>query len=71
MVKYGMKPIDALRSATSIAAELLGIDDVTGTIEEDKSADIMAFTGDPLHDIRVVQKAKFVMKEGKIYIEKN
>jgi imidazolonepropionase-like amidohydrolase len=70
MVKYGMKPIDALRSATSIAADLLGIGDVNGTIEKGKSADIIAFAGDSLNDIRVVQKAGFVMKEGEIYIEK-
>jgi imidazolonepropionase-like amidohydrolase len=70
MVKCGMKPIDALKSATSIAAELLGFSEVTGTIEKDKAADIIACAGDPLNDIRVVQKVGFVMKDGKIYNEK-
>ncbi|MFQ6112911.1 MAG: amidohydrolase family protein [bacterium] len=70
MVRYGMKPIDALRSATSIAAELLGISEITGTIEKNKSAEIIAFAGDPLVNITAVQKVSFVMKEGTIYLEK-
>jgi imidazolonepropionase-like amidohydrolase len=70
MVQYGMKPIDALRSATSVAAEVLGIGDETGTIEKSKSADIIAFAGDPLKDIRAVQAISFVMKEGNIFLEK-
>lgn len=68
MVKYGMKPLDVLKSATFIAAELLDLVNVTGTIENGKSADIIAVTGDPLKDISVLQKVVFVMKEGKVYV---
>ncbi len=67
MVKYGMKTIEALKSATSVAAELLGIEKETGTIEKGKSADIIAFKGDPLRNVSVVEKVQFVMKEGKVY----
>ena len=70
MVKYGMKPIDVLKSATSVAADLLGIESETGTIEKGKSADIIAFSGDPIKDISVVGNVKFVMKEGKVYKNK-
>jgi imidazolonepropionase-like amidohydrolase len=71
MVKYGMKPIEALKSATAIAADLLGISEITGTIEKNKTADLIACAGDPLSDIRAVQKVAFVMKDGKIYSEEN
>ena len=67
MVRYGMKPADALRSATSTAAALLNVSDITGTIEAGKSADIIAIRGDPLDDIRSVQHVLFVMKEGKVF----
>ena len=69
MVRYGMKPIDVLKSATSVAADLLGIQDETGIIERGKSADIIAFKGDPLKDISIVENIKFVMKEGKVYLD--
>jgi imidazolonepropionase-like amidohydrolase len=71
MVCYGMKPIEALKSATAVAADLLGISVLTGTIERNKAADLIAGEGDPLSDIRVVQKVAFVMKGGKIYSEEN
>ncbi|MDZ7291344.1 MAG: amidohydrolase family protein [candidate division KSB1 bacterium] len=70
MVRYGMKPGDALKSATSVAAELLGISEIVGTIEKDKCADLIACLGDPLQDIRVTQKVSFVMKEGKIFLHR-
>lgn len=68
MVSHGMKPIDALRSATSVAAELLGIEGVTGSLEPGKLADIIAVSGDPTTDISAVEHVTFVMKEGKIYV---
>jgi imidazolonepropionase-like amidohydrolase len=67
MVRYGMKPADSLRSATSTSAALLNVSDITGTIEAGKSADIIAFRGDPLDDIRSLQHVLFVMKEGKVF----
>jgi imidazolonepropionase-like amidohydrolase len=69
MVRYGMKPADSLRSATSTSAALLNVSDITGTIEAGKSADIIAFRGDPLDDIRSLQHVLFVMKEGKVFKE--
>ena len=66
MVRYGMKPIDALRAATSTSAALLGVSDVTGSIEVGKSADLVAFDGDPLTDISSIEKPFLVMKEGRV-----
>jgi imidazolonepropionase-like amidohydrolase len=70
MVRYGMRPVDALRSATVTSATLLGLSSVAGTIEPGKSADLIAFKGNPLEDIRVVQHVSFVMKEGIIYVNR-
>ena len=67
MVERGMKPIDALKAATSADAELLGLADRIGKLEPGKLADIVAVPGDPTQDIRQTSKVKFVMKEGRIY----
>lgn len=67
MVKAGMSEMDALKSATIIAAELIGIEDKTGSIEEGKWADLIAVKGNPLEDISLLEEVEFVMKEGKIY----
>jgi imidazolonepropionase-like amidohydrolase len=67
MVKYGMSPAQALRSATMTAAELLGMQDHIGSIEPGKYADIVAVPADPLHDIRQLEKVDFVMKGGEVY----
>ncbi|WP_271783238.1 metal-dependent hydrolase family protein [Aquimarina algiphila] len=67
MVKAGMTEIDAIKSATIIAAELIGIEDNTGSIKEGKWADIIAVKGNPLEDITILEKVEFVMKSGKIY----
>ena len=67
MVEHGMKPLAALRAATSADAELLGLADRMGALEQGKFADIIAVPGDPAQDIRVTSNVKFVMKEGKIY----
>lgn len=67
MVKYGMTPIQAIRSATSNAAELLGKSNLLGSLQAGKYADIIAVAGDPLADIRALEHVHFVMKEGKIY----
>lgn len=66
MVKYGMTPIQALRSATSVNAELFGIADRVGTLEPGKLADLVAVPGDPVADITVTRKVFFVMKEGQV-----
>ena len=64
MVKWGMTPAQAIQSATSSAAELLGWSDQVGTIEAGKFADIIAVSGDPLKDVTVLEKVDFVMKGG-------
>jgi imidazolonepropionase-like amidohydrolase len=64
MVKFGMTPAQAIRSATVTAAELLGMRDSLGTIEAGKLADIVAVPGDPLTDISLMEKVDFVMKGG-------
>jgi imidazolonepropionase-like amidohydrolase len=66
-VENGMTPMQAIRSGTSVAAELLGWSDTAGTIEPGKWADIVAVSGDPLQDITELQKVKFVMKGGVIF----
>jgi imidazolonepropionase-like amidohydrolase len=66
-VQYGMTPMQAIRTGTSVAAELLGWSDKTGTIEAGKWADIVAVGGDPLKDITELQRVKFVMKGGAVY----
>jgi len=67
MTEAGMPPLEVLRSATLSAAELVGISDKTGTIEKGKWADIVAVDGDPVKDISVMGKIKFVMKSGVVY----
>jgi imidazolonepropionase-like amidohydrolase len=67
MVKYGMTPLQAIQAATSAAADLLGHSNELGSIKPGKYADIIAVTGDPLTDIRVLENVQFVMKDGKVY----
>jgi imidazolonepropionase-like amidohydrolase len=66
MVKYGMTPMQAIRSATSNAAELLEMKNDIGSISQGKFADLVAVKGDPLSDISLLQKIDFVMKGGQI-----
>jgi len=66
-VNYGMSPMQAIRTGTSAAAELLGWSDKMGTIEAGKWADIIAVSGDPLKDITELQRVKFVMKSGAVF----
>jgi imidazolonepropionase-like amidohydrolase len=67
LVKFGMTPAQAIRAATSMAAELLGTQSEVGTIEAGKLADIVAVPGDPLTDVSLMEKAEFVMKGGVVY----
>jgi imidazolonepropionase-like amidohydrolase len=66
MADLGMPPIEALRSATSLDADLFGIAQKVGTLEKGKLADIVAMPGDPTTDITATERVSFVMKEGKI-----
>jgi imidazolonepropionase-like amidohydrolase len=63
----GMTPLEALQSATTHAADLMGWSDRTGTLDSGKWDDIIAVSGDPLKDITVLQKVNFVMKSGIVY----
>ncbi|MCB2113742.1 MAG: amidohydrolase family protein [Parvularculaceae bacterium] len=67
MVKYGMTPMQALKSATSLAAEALGQEKMLGRISPGYAADIIAVDGDPLADVSVLESVDFIMKEGEIY----
>src|SRR5215471_1117949 len=67
MVKYGMTPAQAIRSATTTAAEMLGMQNDLGSIAAGKFADLVAVKGDPLSDIGWLQKIDFVMKGGEVY----
>jgi imidazolonepropionase-like amidohydrolase len=67
MVEYGMKPLDAIRSATISAAELLGRDKELGVIAKDAFADVVAVAGDPRSDVKLLENVRFVMKSGRVY----
>lgn len=67
MVKYGMTPAQAIRAATSSAADLIGRAKDVGTVEPGKYADLIAVSGDPLKDVRVLENVGFVMKGGVVY----
>jgi len=67
MVEFGMSPIEAIRSATTRAAELLDMQGQIGVIAPGSYADIIAVSGDPLHDINVLEQVAFVMKGGQVY----
>ena len=66
MTGLGMKPIDALLSATSVDADLLGVSAKLGTLEKGKLADVIAMPGDPTADITATERVNFVMKNGEI-----
>jgi imidazolonepropionase-like amidohydrolase len=67
MVKYGLTPAQAIRAATSNAADLIGRAKDVGTIETGKFADVIAVTGNPLDDVRALENVGFVMKGGVVY----
>jgi len=67
MVNAGVKPMDAVMAATKFGAELLGMSNSIGTLENEKEADMIAVNGDPLKDIALLKNVKFVMKAGRIY----
>ena len=67
MVEGGMPPMEAIRTATSVAARVLGIEDELGALAVGMRADIVAVAGDPLADVTRLQDVAFVMKDGRIY----
>lgn len=66
LVAYGMRPLDALRSATSIAARALHRDDAIGRVAPGLLADLVAVDGDPVADITALRRVRLVMKDGKV-----
>jgi imidazolonepropionase-like amidohydrolase len=67
MADLGMQPMDAIKSATSRAAEMLDMQGQIGVIAPGAYADIVAVNGDPLGDIKILQNVQFVMKDGKAF----
>lgn len=67
MVRYGMEPIEAIRAATLVPAQLLRQPGHEGAIEPGQAADIIAVRGNPLEDITELERVQFVMKDGVVY----
>jgi imidazolonepropionase-like amidohydrolase len=67
MVKFGMTPTQAIRAATSSAADLIGRSKDVGSIEPGKFADLIAVTTDPLQNVKALENVSFVMKGGTVY----
>jgi imidazolonepropionase-like amidohydrolase len=67
MVQFGMTPMQAIQSATSRAAEMLGMKGQLGVIAPGAYADIFAVNADPLKDVKALEKVVFVMKDGKVF----
>lgn len=65
MVEHGMSAAEAIRAATTNAAELLGLSDLIGSLEPGKQADLIAVDGDPLADVRALGRIAFVMRGGR------
>ena len=66
MAEYGMRPMDVLKSATSVNAEVFGLKEL-GNIKPGYLADIVAINGNPSEDIQLVKQVNFVMKDGVVY----
>jgi imidazolonepropionase-like amidohydrolase len=69
LVEYGMKPVEAMRSATSVVAKTLRLDHRVGSIAPGLLADMVAVAGDPTRDIKALRQIKLVMKAGVVYRE--
>jgi imidazolonepropionase-like amidohydrolase len=67
MVESGMPAMEAIKSATSVSAKYLEIDDRLGSVEVGKVADLVAVPGDPIKDISAMQRVHFVMKDGVVH----
>ena len=70
LIEAGLSPMDAIKAGTSVGAELLQWDDMLGSLEPNKLADIIAVPGNPLEDISALENPSFVMKDGRIIVNK-
>ena len=70
MVNFGMSPVDALRSATSVNARVMHMSDKIGSVKPGLLADVIAVEGDPTREIGALKRVKFVMKGGMLFREK-
>ncbi len=66
-VKSGQRAMETVISMTSLAAESMGLEGITGSVTTGLAADLVAVDGDPLTDITALQRVRFVMRDGKIY----
>ena len=69
MTEAGMPAMEAIKSATIVAAEVLGMKEKLGTIEAGKLADLVATDENPLKNIKTMEKVSFVMKDGVVYLQ--
>lgn len=67
MVRYGMTPMQAIQAATLVGADALGLKGQVGALAPGHFADIVAVEGDPIADIRLLERVQFVMKAGQVY----
>jgi imidazolonepropionase-like amidohydrolase len=65
--QFGMSPLEAIQAGTVNAADLMGWSDKVGALEPGKWADVIAVSGDPLKDVKLLQHVAFVMKAGVVY----
>ena len=67
MVKYGMSSIQAIQTATTVAAQLLDMEGKIGELKAGAFADIIALKQDPVKDIKILEQVQWVMKDGIVY----
>ena len=70
MVRHGMTPIQAIRSATVVSSELMGWQDRVGALEAGRYADVIAVDGDPLEDLWALRTVQLVVQRGKVEVER-
>jgi imidazolonepropionase-like amidohydrolase len=70
LVELGLTTFEAIQSATSTAAELLGVADRTGTLRPGLEADLIVVESNPLDDLRVLEKLRMVVSNGKVVLDR-